>query len=371
MKKLLIAIVMMMPMISMAQVIQPATEIMWGRVQSIDTTGVSYLPGDQTATVQGLSVLITRGSQAGETLSVHNDFSTVELGDKILVRVDTAQDGTVRAIMYERNRAMPLILLLGVFIIFVIALGGKQGVMSLVSLAASILAILYIYAPLLLNGYSPIVVSIVAGLFIAAFAVFVTHGFRRSTLIAYTATVLSVVFAAVVAWVVSMAAHFTGYSSEEAVYLTMNTAGTIDILGIMMGSVIIGMLGVLDDIAITQVSVIHELKKAMPHASIAHIFWRGLAVGRDHAAALVNTLVLAYTGGALPLILFLTSAQSNLAVLINQENFAMEIVRMLVGSMGLIVCVPLATLLAAYFIHDHDHVSGGCPGCAGGQPHTH
>jgi uncharacterized membrane protein len=367
-----IGILFLLPYISFAQIMLPETEIQWGRVVDISGTSVAYLPGDQEQTVQDLQVDITRGSLEGTTIAVRNDFTMVKEGDPILIRVDTQQDGTVRATMYERNRMTPLIVLLGLFVVFVIALGGKQGIMSLVSLSASLLAILYIYTPLLLAGFSPIVVSIIAGLCIAAFAVFITHGFKVSTLLAYGATVISVLFAAGLALIVSYVAHFTGYSSEEAVYLAVNTAGNIDIMGIMMGGIIIGMLGVLDDIAVTQVSVVHQLRQALPSASVFEIFKKGLRVGKDHAAALVNTLVLAYAGSSLPLILFLASAQSNMGILINQENFAMEIVRMLVGSMGLIVCVPIATLLAAYYIKPAHAVVPGCPGCAaGGAKHTH
>lgn len=338
--------------------------VLWAKVSGVKSSEIKFV-NNSKQTIQTLSATITHGDEKGKNVIVENPLSELKAGEKILIRRTVDIGGYTTYFFYERVRLVPLFALLLLFIISVIALGGKQGVASLFSLAGSVLAIVFVLNPLLLAGYSPVVVSVVAGSIIAACAIFLTHGFKRGTLIAYGGTLLSVAFALAAAFLVQYFAKFSGYTSEDAVYLTLNTGGKLDIAGIMMGSIVVSMLGVLDDIAITQVAVVGELKKVLPNAKPSELFKRAIVVGKDHAAALVNTLVLAYTGSALPMILFLQSSKTNFLILLNQETFALEIVKMLVGSFGLIVCVPIVTYLASYFLTSkHAGDCKGCPGCS-------
>ena len=157
------------------------------------------------------------------------------------------------------------------------------------------------------------------------------------------------------------AAALSGFTSEEVMYLNFDTGGTIDLVGLLLGGIIIGLLGVLYDAAIGQAVAVEELFRA-GGASRMHVYTRALRIGREHVGALVNTLAIAYVGAALPLMLLLTHSYSqSLSVTLNQELFAAEIIRMLVGSIGIILAVPVTTLVAVWMLQGRvsNHPSGG------------
>lgn len=304
------------------------------------------------------------------TFEALNQLGILENGDRVIIKselVPSDNDTTTEQVysIYERDRTIPLVILVSVFAFSVLLLGFKQGVRALSALAGTLFVIFGIYIPSLLAGFSPVFVSIILGLLVAGSAVFITHGFKRSTIVAYSSTVLSVLVAISIAIIAIHASKLTGVTCDEVVFLASTSARALDLSGIMIGGIIITMLGVLDDIAITQVAVVEELKKSKPHSTFRELYRAALRVGRDHAGALVNTLVLAYTGTALPLLLLLQSQKLNLLITLNQEQFAYEIIRSLSGSIGLVACVPIATLLAVYFVQPcgHNHTSDGCPHC--------
>jgi uncharacterized membrane protein len=143
--------------------------------------------------------------------------------------------------------------------------------------------------------------------------------------------------------------HLTGMSGDAATFLNFATRGSLDFAGLLLGSMIIGILGVLDDVAITQASVIQELKAANSSLGRRELYTRAIRVGRDHIGSLVNTLALAYVGVSLPLVLFFSRADSSLTLTLNQEIVAAELVRIIIGSIGLVLAVPLTTLIAAWY----------------------
>ncbi len=150
-------------------------------------------------------------------------------------------------------------------------------------------------------------------------------------------------------------ANLTGYTSDEALYLNFDTRGQINFVGLLFGGIMIGLLGVLYDIAIGQAIAIEELFRAGKHLSRADVYRRGIRIGREHIGALVNTLAIAYVGVALPLLLLITnSSTKNFAALINREMFATEIVRILIGSIGLILAVPITTLIASALLSKNE-----------------
>jgi len=309
-------------------------------------------------------------STANGTIQAENELGTLTPGDKVVIRSELVpsddETGTQKVYsIYERDRTIPLLVLGTGFAVAVLLLGFRQGLRSLSALAGTLFVIFGIYIPSLLAGFSPVITSIVLGLLIAGCAVLVTHGFKRTTYVAYASTLLSVLVAVAIAKITIVASGLTGVTSDEVVFLASTSAHALDLAGIMIGGVIITMLGILDDIAITQVAVVEELKKSKPHATDRELYASALRVGRDHAGALVNTLVLAYAGTSLPLLLLLQSQDINFLITINQEQFAFEIIRSLAGSIGLIACVPIATLLAVRFVRPctHNHKTDGCPHC--------
>ena len=250
-----------------------------------------------------------------------------------------------------------------------IVFGGFQGFRALIALVGSLLAIIYILVPLMLAGHNPILVSIGVATIVLFLALFFTHGFNRTSLAAFLGTVAAVCATGVFAWFAIDFLHLSGVASEDEVYLNFNTGGALDFVGLLLGAIIIGVLGALDDIAITQAAMVRELYGANKDMPRLEAFTRAMRVGKDHVSALVNTLVLAYTGASLPLLLLFLQ-QGDPLYLFNIELFATEIVRMIVGSIGLILAVPFTTFLAIYLLenfrgkelgpneHSHAHCHG-------------
>jgi uncharacterized membrane protein len=196
-------------------------------------------------------------------------------------------------------------------------------------------------------------------------AIYLTHGFNKESSVAFMGTVLAVILTGILAYVGVSLARLSGFASDEAVYLNFNTRGMLDFAGLLLGGMMIGVLGVLDDIAITQAAVVSEIYNSAPHLSRKDVYKKALRVGKEHVGALVNTLALAYTGASLPLLLLFSTSDSSTTSIINQEIFATEIIRTVVGSIGLILTVPITTLLAVYILkgykgkhHTHAHIHG-------------
>lgn len=323
------------------------------RVEKIlGTKTESFTNSEVGVTVQDISAKITSGAFEGQIVSITNDVSPMKVGDKFWGQWIKTEAGTTLFAVSDFERRPALLGLLILFVMVILLLGKMQGLRSLGSLLLSIIAIVFILIPLLLKGYPPVLVTVFVGSLVLFFAIIITHGWNRISWIAFGSTLISVVVTSVLAQIVTKLTHITGFASHEAIYLNFNTGGELDFVGIFLASIIIGMLGVLDDISVTQVAVVRELYAVIPKAKQAEIFTRALRVGKEHVSALVNTLVLAYVGVALPLVLFYSSGDVHFGHTINSEIFASEIIRTILGSLGLVMTVPLSTWLAVVFLKD-------------------
>jgi uncharacterized membrane protein len=206
--------------------------------------------------------------------------------------------------------------------------------------------------PALIAGYSPAWSSLVISGVILSVTLFLTHGFKPRVVITFFGTFSAVFVTCLIAWIWTEWMRFTGFSSDASVYLNFATNGHIDLAGLLLGSIIIGLLGVLDDVSITQASVVQQLRNANPNFGFRDLYSRAIQVGRDHVGSLVNTLALAYVGASLPMILLYAYSASPILTLVNQEVIASEILRIVVGSIGLILAVPLTTVMAAWYFKD-------------------
>lgn len=340
------------------------TTIVRGRVVEVveEGSGVGLGTFEETE-LQILQVKLLSGDEKGDIVRVMNDYVSVEAGDKVFV-VEAIFDNELSRSVVEIDRSGSVIWLLILFVVMVLVFSGKQGFRSLMSLAGSLFVIFYLLVPGLLAGYSPLLVSVGLSVLILVAAVFFTHGFNKRSLVAFLGTVLSVVITGVIAWLAVSGTQLSGLGTEDAVYLNYNTLGKLNMTGILLSGIIIGVLGVLDDIAITQVAVVRELLGANREIGKWEVYKRALRVGREHVSALVNTLVLAYTGAALPLLLLVKSIETDFSLLVNQEMFVAEIIRTLVGSMGLIITVPLTTFLAVVMMFKYRGVKDDSPAVA-------
>ena len=322
--------------------------------------------GSDPVITQEIQVQFLNGPLAGEVRTLTTDTLVLEESDKVFVNYRRTIDGTENFYVSDVNRLSSLVYLVIAFAIAVIALGRWQGVRSLIALVGSFLAIFYILLPLLLSGYSPVLVSTLVAAIILFVAIFFTHGFNRESAVAFGGTMMAVILTGVLAKLSIVAAGLTGLGSEDAVYLSFSNGANLDFNGLLLGSIIIGVLGVLDDIAVTQAAVVSELYNSNSEIKSAEVFTRALRVGQEHVGALVNTLVLVYTSASLPVLLLFYSSDSELLSIINRELFATEIVRTIVGSIGLIITVPIVTWLAVKYLKGYEprHTSGG-------HVHTH
>lgn len=316
-----------------------------------ETTGP--LPGTTTTTtVQVLRLRIVEGEAAGKVMELENSRIPLVAGDTVYVRhaVNVYESIDVWSVG-EPYRLPVLGLLVGLFIAVLAAFGGKQGLRGLLALTASFFFIGMLLLPGILHGYSPLLLSLGVSALIIILGSYVTHGFNRTTSAAVVGMLLTIaVTGALALWSIS-AAHLTGFSSEEAVYLNFDTGGAIDFVGLLLGGVMIGLLGVLYDAGIGQAVAVEELLRA-GIASRTLLWRRAVRIGREHIGALVNTLAIAYVGASLPMLLLLrASSTGHPSVLLNQELFASELVRIMIGSIGLILAVPITTAVAVYLLH--------------------
>ncbi|GAA4910673.1 YibE/F family protein [Streptomyces coeruleoprunus] len=247
------------------------------------------------------------------------------------------------------NRKFPLVLLAAVFALAVVAVGRMRGVMALIALGTSFLILTFFILPAILQGSNPLVVAVVGASAIMLIALYLSHGLSARTSVAVLGTLISLLLIGLLGSLFIGWAHLTG-NTDDYTGLIHGLYPDIDMSGLLLAGVIIGSLGVLDDVTVTQTSAVWELHQADPRMGPRALYRAGLRIGRDHIASVVNTLVLAYAGAALPLLLLFSIAQSSVGTVANSELVAQEIVRTLVGSIGLVASVPVTTALAALVV---------------------
>ena len=246
-------------------------------------------------------------------------------------------------------RADVLFLIFGIFVLTVLLVSGAHGIGALIGMLASIFVIFKMTLPWILSGMYPIHAAIYTALIIAPLTFYSSHGFKKKTHIALVGTLTTLIIAALVAILFTDLSNLTGLASEEASFLDLETLGRINFKGLVLAGMLIGILGLLDDITISQASVVNELKSSKTNISKKELFKRSMTVGTDHISSLVNTIILIYTGAALPLLLlFMDKSQSFLSI-INIETLAEEIVRTLIGSIALVLAVPITTIISVYY----------------------
>jgi uncharacterized membrane protein len=246
----------------------------------------------------------------------------------------------------DLERGRPLLILIALFVGAVVAFGRWQGIRSLLGLGLSFVIIVSFVVPAILHGHSPVLVAVTGAMAIMLISLYLSHGTGPKTTAAVVGTALALGLTAALAIAFVAAASLTGLASEEA--LSANFAvGGLSLRGLLLAGIIIGGLGVLDDVTMSQASLVAELHQANPTAGFAALVGGALRVGRDHIAATVNTLFLAYAGAALPLLILFVTGQDSLGTVATTEIVAVEVVRALCGSVGLIAAVPLTTVLAA------------------------
>lgn len=314
---------------------------------------IKIIPGTEVKrNNQTLKVRIIEGNEKGKEIILDNDYVDLNKGEIFLLRHTTdSLSGTDYYSVDEPYRLPNIFFLVAIFLLAVFLFGGIQGVRGIVSLVGSLLLIVYVLLPGILHGYSPLFVTIGVSSLIIIVGSFITHGFNKTTVSAVFGMVITVLITGLMAF---WSVHFTklsGFGSEEVVYLNLNAQGTIDVIGLLLGGIMIGLLGVLYDVAIGQAISVEELIRIAPHVQKKIIYQRAIRIGREHIGALVNTLAIAYVGASLPLLLlFSQSSTESILITMNREIFATEIVRTMIGSIGLILAVPITTIVSVWLL---------------------
>ncbi len=355
----IVATGLLIPLNVQAQQPEARTESQTLRAEIVEVIeeGINEL-GPITQPYQILDVELREGDREGEIVQVEVgviDLNTTEHlyepGDQVFVSYTpvTEPGQQERFIITDRVRTTPMLVLAAMFAVAIIALGRWKGVRAIIGLAFTFAVIIWFMIPRILDGSNPVTISVFAAIFIFMFTLYIVHGIGRMTTAAVLGTSISLMVTGTLAYIWVRLSSLTGLASDEAAFIQVMVGGEgINMQGLLLGGIIIGALGVLDDVTVSQSSTVFELRKANPKMTMPQLFASGINVGRDHIAATVNTLVLAYAGVALPLLILFTQLNEPALHIINREILAEEIVRTLVGSLGLICAVPLTTGIAAY-----------------------
>ena len=277
--------------------------------------------------------------------------STVYLqpGDHVLVTIGQRPDGILTVYFVDFVRSDSILWLTAIFVLVILAISRWKGLRSLLSMAFSLLVIIGYIIPHILAGEDPLRVSIIGSVILLGVTLYLTYGWNLKTHAAVLSMVFVLLITGTLATLFVFFTRLTGSGDENALFLLQMLNTQINLRGLLLGGMIIGALGVLDDLVTTQASAVFELHHANEALGFRGLFRSAMRIGQDHVAATVNTLVLAYAGAALPMLLMFSLGRGNYGTLINFEFIAEEIVRTLVGSLGLVTAVPLTTAIAILF----------------------
>ncbi|MFE2512350.1 YibE/F family protein [Streptomyces naganishii] len=328
------------------------TEMAEVSCKSVNASGSSSTQARSSGDCKKATIRVDTGKDKGRTFTeiVQPDQPRqLHQGQKVVVAYEPSAPRDLQYSVADVDRRLPVALLAGIFALAVVVVGRMRGVMALIALAISFLVLSLFVLPAILQGSNPLLVAVVGSSAIMLIALYMCHGLSARTSVAVLGTLISLVLIGVLGSLFIGWAALTG-NTDDSTGLIHGLYPSIDMSGLLLAGVIIGSLGVLDDVTVTQTSAVWELHEANPAMGWRGLYRAGIRIGRDHIASVVNTLVLAYAGAALPLLLLFSIARSGVATVANSELVAEEIVRTLVGSIGLVASVPVTTALAALVV---------------------
>ena len=350
---LLLVVFLLVPDITPRASALPPVQLVHGRIVELLTTTDPAVPDARIEVVEGIpggpatGDIIDGFVQGPNGLEARPDFA---VGDEVIVNISTDPDFGFVAVN-DRYRVPTLALLLGLFAAAVTLVGGWRGVRSLIALALTLAVVVRLVVPLILAGWDPAWVAIGAAFGVTVATFLLTEGARRQTVAAALGTGISLALVAILATIFDALSRFTPLrGSESAGYLISIGGSAVDLGGLVLAAVIFGALGVLDDVTVTQAATVQELYESDSRAGRWELVNRAMNVGRSHIAATVNTLVLAYVGASLPLIVLFAAGRQDPLLIVSGEVVAVEVIRALVGSIGIVAAVPITTAIAVGLI---------------------
>ncbi len=299
-------------------------------------------------------VTYLEGPQVGQTVDAYlvgpggaQSVADYKPGDEVVITISASPDaGAPFVSVSDRWRLPALGWLVALFALAVVAVGGWHGVRALVALGLTIAVIFKVLLPLLVAGYPPVTLAVVTASGVTVLTILLTEGLKRSSLAAILGTTGALAITGLLAAAATGALGFTYIAGSDLAFFTLPDGRGLDLRGVLLAAMILGAVGVLDDVTVTQAVLVDELATAGGIEG-SHLVVRAMTVGRSHIAATVNTLFLAYVGAGLPLLVVLLVSHQPAALVFNDEVIVTEIVRTLVGSLGIVAAIPLTTFIAS------------------------
>lgn len=316
------------------------------------------LSNDNIETIQYVELKILSGKYKGETFNIENvqsghpvyDIPVVK-GDKVVVMVEEYEDGNLEVNIADYLREQYIFILIIGFVLALILIGKSKGVKTIITLIFTMLMIFKVLLPLMLRGYSPVIITVIISVAITVLTIILISGFTKKSLAAIVGTVTGVLIAGILAFVIGTRVKLTGLTSEEAVmllYIPQNIK--FNFKDLLFSGILLGALGAVMDVCMSIASSIEEINRVNSDLTMKELFFSGMNVGRDIMGTMSNTLILAYTGSAVPLMLLFMSYETSFFRIVNLDIVATEIVRSISGSIGLILSIPITAIVSAMLI---------------------
>lgn len=334
----------------------PKQEFFKGQVIEIVEQGAKTIERYK-AYYQILRVKIDDGSKMGKFTVIENGKQAQITKDQLLIKDQKIvvaktfypNNQTIYSI-YDTYRLNNMLVLFILFFIVIVIIAGLKGIGSILGMLISLLTILLFIIPNILQGNDPLTITLIGSVFILFTTTYLAHGISKKTSIALFSTLISLFLTAAFATFAINLNHITGLGNEDFFMLQIGPTSIINIKGLFLSGIIITTLGALNDITTSQSTAVFELKQLDPKLKFLSLFEKGFNIGKEHIASLINTLILAYAGSAFAVFIFFVLNPSNLPywVIINNEVVADEVIKIIAGSMGLLLSVPIVTFISAY-----------------------
>lgn len=316
------------------------------------------VPMEADIRYQHLEIEILTGKHKGEKLTIRHTIEMImpgnyifKVGDKLLMRITETESGEIDTIkIEERVRDYSVYVILLLFVAIMTLIGRKQGIKSLISLIATILLIFFVYIPLILKGYSPIILSVLVSAVAIALTLFIISGKHKKTVVAILGTISGVIVAGILAVIFGEWGQLTGLASETSISLAyIPHFRWLNYKGILFGTIIIGSIGAIMDVALSIASSMWEIWEINPEISAKKIIQSGMNIGRDIMGSMSNTLILAYVGTSIHLIILFMVYNITLVEILNYDSVSSEVLRAMAGSIGLMFTIPATVWISAAF----------------------
>ncbi len=311
---------------------------------------------------QNVKLKITSGKHKNEIFDVENYLTSniafnifAEEGEKVIVSIEETEDGYIDVYISDYMRQHYILYLTIIYILLIIIIGKKKGLKSVITLTITVLAIMKVLLPMILKGFNPIPITIIISVGITIITLFIVGGINGKSISAVIGTSGGVVIAGLLAYYIGSKVKLTGLNSEEAMMLMyIPQEINFDFRSLLFCGIILGSLGAIMDVGMSISSSIDEINNANSNMTRQSLFLSGMNVGKDIMGTMTNTLILAYTGSTIPMLLLFMAYETSMVKIMNLDIIATEIIRSLSGSIGLVLTIPLTAFSASVLIKRND-----------------